>query len=68
MHRLLAAFALLCTLWSQAQVATLSGAITYEDGSAAALRPSDLRKCRRLLSMILSANKLIDENQALDLC
>ncbi|MBK8614190.1 MAG: TonB-dependent receptor [Flavobacteriales bacterium] len=37
MHRLLAAFALLCTLWSQAQVATLSGSITYEDGSAAAL-------------------------------
>ena len=36
-HRLLAAFALLCTLWSQAQVATLRGSITYEDGSAAAL-------------------------------
>ena len=37
MHRLLAAFALLCTLRAQAQVATLSGTITYEDGSAAAI-------------------------------
>ena len=37
MHRLLAAFALLCTLWSQAQVATVVGTVTNEDGSGAGL-------------------------------